>query len=79
MLSVESLWISGHSSPRIEALNRTFQAVKARARGSRQDKTFSCLIYLFLPLGFTGAGYPEIHMKRRRAIKDKTASAYNQA
>ncbi len=60
--SNESRWISEHSSARIEALNGIFQTAKARTRRFRQDDH-----QYDLPCGFTGARYPEIHMKRRRA------------
>lgn len=45
-------WNSGHSNARLEALNRLFQAARARARGYRNAATFACVIYLIgAPIG----------------------------
>jgi transposase len=38
-------WTSSHSNARLEALNGTFKAARARARGYRNTATFVAIIY----------------------------------
>ncbi|CAO0820229.1 hypothetical protein DFAR_1450017 [Desulfarculales bacterium] len=45
-------WTSNHSNVRLEELNGTFQAAKARAIGCRNVFTFMTMIYFIVaPLG----------------------------